>query len=97
MAAYSVAEMVKPRANLAHIEAFFTVKGKDLFCILPAYNQKVTISNFKAPAGATATILGIDKPLIIKNAGLDCTIDLSGLKPGDVPAELFVIKIKNAL
>ncbi|MEO6720045.1 MAG: alpha-L-fucosidase [Ferruginibacter sp.] len=97
MAGYSIAEMIKPRANLAHIEAFFTVKGKDLYCILPAYMNKFTIPGFKVPVTATATILGVNKSLSIKNTGKDCTIDLSRFKPGDLPDEMFVVKIKNAL
>jgi len=32
-----------------------------------------------------------------KNKDLFCIIDLSGLQPGEMPAELFVIKLKNAL
>ncbi len=98
MAGYSIAEMVKPRDNLAHVEAFFTTKDKDLFCILPAYMPQFRLHNFKAPAGAKAVILGRgNKVLPLKNNGGDCVIDLSGLEPGDVPGELFVIRIKDGL
>ena len=98
MAGYSIAEMVRPHAGFAHIEGFFTTKNKDLYCILPAYVGQFRISNFKAPPGAKATILGGgNKILPVKNVGKDCLVDLSGLKPGEVPAELFVIKIKNGL
>ncbi len=98
MAGYSIAEMVKPRDTLAHVEAFFTTKDKDLFCILPAYMPQFRLHNFKAPAGAKAFIFGRgNKVLPLKNTGGNCVIDLSGLKPGDVPGELFVIKIKDGL
>ncbi len=98
MAGYSIAEMVKPRDTLAHVEVFFTTKGKDLFCILPAYMRQFRLHNFKAAAGAKAFILSRgNKVLPLKNTGGDCLIDLSGLKPGDVPGELFVIKIKDGL
>ncbi|MEO8711857.1 MAG: alpha-L-fucosidase [Parafilimonas sp.] len=98
MAGYNVADMVKPSDSLAHIEAFFTTKGKDLFCILPTYTQQFHIHNFKAPTGAKAFILGDEnKPLTLKNSGNDCIVDLSKLKPGEVPSELFVIEIKDGL
>jgi alpha-L-fucosidase len=97
MAGYNIAEMVKPHKGLANIEAFFTVKGKDLFCISPGYRQQFRIRDFKAKTGTTASILGLNKSLVIKNVGNDCIIDLSGLKPGDISSELFVVKIKNAL
>ena len=97
MAGYNIAEMVKPRKDLAHIEAFFTVKGKDLFCILPGYIPKFRVRGFKASAGTTAGILGVNRPMAMKNVGNDCIIDLSGVKPGELSSELFVVKIKNAL
>ncbi|NNV56894.1 alpha-L-fucosidase [Limnovirga soli] len=97
MAGYSIAEMVKPRPNLAHVEAFFTTKGKDLYCTLPAYMPQFTLRNFTAGAGVTATLLGSNKKLAFKNAGGNCTINLSSLQPGDAPGQLLVIKLANAL
>lgn len=97
MAGYNIAEMVKPRKDLAHIEAFFTVKDKDLFCTLPSYVPQFRIRNFKVPQGATASVIGSYKKLPVKNIGKDCVIDLSGLKPTDVPSTLFVVKLKNVL
>jgi alpha-L-fucosidase len=44
-----------------------------------------------------ATVLGSGKTLKFKNVGSDCIIDLSALKPGEVSAELLVIKLKGAL
>jgi hypothetical protein len=41
--------------------------------------------------------LGNNKSLSFKQAGNDCIIDLSGMQPGEMLAELFVIKLKNAL
>lgn len=97
MAGYSIAEMVKPKAGFANVEAFYTTKGKDLYCIVPTYRQVVKLRNFKAAAGATASLLGSGKQVKITQKGNDCTIDLSGLKPGEVAAEMFVIKLKGAL
>lgn len=96
MAGYSIADMVKPSKTDAYIEAFFTTKGKDLFCILPTYTTQFTLKNFKA-SGSTASVLGSGKKVNLKQSGLDCIIDLSSLKPGDVSKDLFVIKLKNAL
>lgn len=97
MAGYSIAEMVKPKAGSANVEAFYTTKGKDLYCIVPTYRPLVKLRNFKAAAGASASLLGNGKQVKIVQKGNDCTIDLSGLKPGEVAAEMFVIKLKGAL
>ena len=97
MSGYSVSELVKPKKDKAHIEAFFTTKGKDLFCIVPAYSPKIKLRNFKPAAGTTVTILGNSKSLPLKQTGNDCIVDLSNLKPGDISSEIFVIKLKNAL
>ncbi len=94
---YSAAELIKPKKDTAHIEVFFTTKNKDLYCIMPAYQSRLYLKKFKAPASATASILGTDKTVRLKNDGNNCLIDLSEFKPGVVPAELLVVKIKNAL
>ena len=97
MSGYSVSQLVKPSKDNAHIEAFFTTKNKDLFCIVPGYRSTMKLRNFKPASGTTISILGNSKSLSFKQTGNDCIIDLSGLKPGDMSAELFVIKLKNAL
>jgi alpha-L-fucosidase len=97
MAGYNVAEMIQPREGVAHIEAFFTAKEKDLYAVLPAYMQKFRIKNFNAAPGASAGILGLQRSLPLSNSGKDCIIDLSSLKPGELVAPLFVIRLTNAL
>jgi alpha-L-fucosidase len=97
MAGYSIAEMVKPKKDYANVEAFFTTKGKELFCIIPSYRPQIKLRNFKVAAGASVSILGSNKLLKIKQVGQNAIVDLSALKPGDVEAELFVLQIKNAL
>jgi alpha-L-fucosidase len=97
MSGYSISDLVKPGKDKAHIELFFTTRGKDLYCVVPAYTPQIRLRNFKAPAGAVASILGCSKPLVLKQSGNDCVIDISRLAPGDIPAELFVVKIKNIL
>ena len=97
MSGYSVSRLVEPGKGHAHIETFFTTKGKDLFCIVPAYSPKIKLRNFKPAAGTTVTILGNSKSLSFKQTGNDCIIDLSGLQPGDISSEIFVVKLKNAL
>ncbi|AHF15303.1 alpha-L-fucosidase [Niabella soli] len=94
---YSVTELIKPRKDTAHIEAFFTTKGKDLYCILPAYKQEIRIKDLKVPAGSTATLLGSNKRLSLKNTGKDCLINLASLKPGEASEVMLVLKLKNAL
>ena len=97
MSGYSVSQLVKPGKANAYIEAFFTTKDKDLFCIVPGYRSKIKLRNFKPAAGTTVTILGSSKSVLYKQTGSDCLIDLSGMQPDQMSAEIFVIKLKNAL
>jgi alpha-L-fucosidase len=96
MSGYDINQLIKPDSNRAFIQSFFTKKGKDIFCILPSYSAQLKITNLKMPPAATAAILGNGKALQWKQAGNDVVIDLSKLKPGDIPEQLFVIKLKNA-
>ena len=96
MAGYSISEMVKPRKDFANIEAFFTLKGQDLFCISPAFKKQFRIRDFNAKPGASASILGLNKSLPVKNTGKDCIIDLSGVVPGEI-SSTFVVKLSNTL
>jgi alpha-L-fucosidase len=97
MAGYSASKLVKPSKDNAHVEAFFTTRGKDLYCIVPGYRTSLSLRSFKPAAGTTVSILGTGKSLPFKQAGNNCVIDLSGLKPGDISSPVFVIKLKNAL
>lgn len=97
MAGYNISEQVRPGTGRAHIEAFYTRKGKDLFCIIPTYQRQIRLRSFKVAKGATASILGSTKALVVQQSGNDCILDLSAMKPGEVPPELFVIRIKDAL
>lgn len=97
MSGYSVASLVKPAAGRAHIECFFTAKGKDIYVMLPQYRSTVLLRDLKLAAGATASVLGSSKPLPLTRLGAHTRIDLSGFKPGEIAADLLVIKISNAL
>ena len=97
MAGYDINELVKPKKELAHIEYFFTRKKNDLYCIVPAYSQQIFIRNFKPTSSATALLLSNKKIIKWKQAGNNLMLDLTGIKPGELAGEMFVIKIKNAL
>jgi alpha-L-fucosidase len=97
MAGYSISTLVKPSKDTAYIECLFTRKGNDLYCTLPAYRAQLPLRNIKLKASAVATVLDTKKAIPYKQQGADCVLDLSGLKPGDVPATLIVIKLQNAL
>ncbi|MDQ6813935.1 MAG: alpha-L-fucosidase, partial [Bacteroidota bacterium] len=97
MAGYDIGAMVKPTKEQAYIQTFFTRKGKDLFCIVPAYSPQLRLTNLKLASTTKANILAGNRHLSWKQVGTDAVIDLSNLKPGDVPAEMFVIKLQNAL
>ncbi len=93
---YNIEELVKPKTDTAHIEIFFTTKGRDLYCILPAYKPVLQIRDLRVPPNATTEICGIHKVFKIRNNEQGCWIDLSALKPREAPDELLVLKIKNA-
>jgi len=97
MAGYDITDKIKPNKDLAYIEAFYTTKGKDLYCIYPAYSPKLRIRNFTAGTKTKVSILGSSKVLNLKKSGKDSTVDLSKIQPGEIPAELIVLKIENAL
>jgi alpha-L-fucosidase len=92
-----VSKFVKPSKDYAHIETFFTVKGKDLYCLIPAYRSSVKLRNFKPAPGTSASILGSKKALPFKQSGTDCVIDLSRLLPDDISGGVLAIKLRNAL
>jgi len=96
MSDYRVADLVVPKKDSAYIEAFFTQKGNNLYCILPAYKTSLTIKDLKLAAGAKATILGSNVKPNIKQVGKDVLIDLSNLHPGDIsPTGIFVVQLAN--
>jgi alpha-L-fucosidase len=97
MAGYDIAQMVKPVKEQAYVEAFYTTKGKDLYCIYPSYTRQFRIRNFKAKPNTKASILGSDTVLNIKKSGNDSLVDVSKLHPGDVDGTLIVLKLENAL
>lgn len=97
MAGYDIAKMVKPNGDQAHVEAFFTTKGKDLYCIYPNFSSKFVIKDLKLKAGVKANILGLEKPLKIKSSGKDLSVDASTISPGDIKGQLIVLKLQNAL
>lgn len=97
MAGYDVAQLVKPKQNEAHIEYFFTRKGSDLYGIVPSYTPQVRIRDLKISAATKATVLGSNRTYTCKQSGNDCVIDLSQAKPGELPAEMFVVKLSGVL
>jgi alpha-L-fucosidase len=97
MAGYNAAQLTVPKKDTAYIQSFFTRKGKDLYCILPRFIPEFRLSNRVLPQGSVITVLGSNATVPFKNEGKDCVIDLSGLTPTQAPAELLVLKLKNAL
>ncbi len=97
MANYDVAELIKPKKDFANIEYFFTRKGKDLYCIVPAYISQVRLRNFKPPSGSSVSILRTNKKLSGKQQSADYVIDLASIKAGEISSAPFVIKLQNAL
>lgn len=97
MAGYSILSLLQHRKDTAHIEMFFTQKGKDLYCILPNYASKVYIKDLTVKGNTRVQILGYSKNLPIKNIRNNCEIDLSALQPGEISSKLLVLKLTNVL
>jgi alpha-L-fucosidase len=95
MSDYNIVKLTTPSKDFAHIELFFTQKPGALYCFTTAFQPQLKIQNFTAPKGATVSILGCKKPVTGVQKGADYVINLSGLQPGDVPGNMFVIKVKS--
>jgi len=97
MAGYSPLQRTVPNKEQAYIEAFFTRKGRDLFAFVPGFKKSLLLRGFKPSGGASLSILGVNKKLSYRMVGKDCLIDLSSVQPGEINADLFVIRLSNAL
>lgn len=97
MAGYDVAELVKPKQNEASIEYFFTSKNGNLYCIVPLFSPEIRIHDLKLGPATKATVLGNNKTFPCKQSGNDCVVDLSHAKPGEIRAELFVVKLTGVV
>lgn len=96
MAGYDVGALTTPAPDRAHIEMFFTRKGRDLYCILPRYAETMRVRDLAPVSGARASVLGSGKHIPLRAEGGETVLDLSGLHPGDIQLP-FVIKISGAL
>jgi alpha-L-fucosidase len=93
MSDYRVADLVVPKKDSAYIEAFFTKKGNDFYCILPSYKKSITLKNVQLPTNTEISILGSQTKIQWKQKGKNVFIDLSHLQPGDISnTGIFVIK-----
>ena len=95
MAGYDIAELIRPKKDTAHIQYFFTKKGRNLYCIVPSYAPQISIKNFRPAPGARTSVLGSQKFLSWKQTGSDCVVDLKSLQPGDLSSDLFIIKFSK--
>lgn len=90
---YDVNEWVKPSKEHAHIEMFFTRKDNDLFAIVPRFTPTVTIRDVKLKPGSTVSIPGGGKQPLWKQQGNALLVDLSAFRPGDLPTNIFTIRV----
>jgi alpha-L-fucosidase len=98
MADYKVARLVMPKKDTAFIECFFTRKNKDLFCIVPSWRENIVLKDIQLPPASSATLLGTGRKISWKQTGKNAEIDLTGIRPGELPASgIFVIRLSNAL
>lgn len=94
---YDITRLVanKNKKDTAHIEAFYTTRQNYLYAILPAYQPLLEIPDLRLPPSAKIVVLGSNKPVPFKQVNKNVLIDLSALRPDDVPSSCFVIKIKT--
>ncbi len=94
---YDIAGMIVPKKDTAHIEAFYTTRGGNLYVIVPGKPAPFVIPGFKLPPGAAVEWLGSKTtvPFIQQKEGLLLQIKS---RPAEVPpGGIYVIKIRNAL
>ena len=90
--------MVLPKKDTAYVEAFFTQKNKDLYCIMPSYKDKLVLKNLSIKPSAKASVLGANKAIPLKKEGINTVVDLSALRPGDISSSgIFVVKLEGIL
>lgn len=84
-------EAINPQANKT---LFFTTKNKDLYMICTEWpGDAITLTNIKISAGASAEMLGTDKPVAVKISPGNLTLSPPDLTPDDYqPAYVFRIK-----
>jgi alpha-L-fucosidase len=97
MADYNISRMVKISKDYAHIEAFFTTRDKNLYCIFPVYQPRLLLKKVKYSPKMKASVLGSDIAIPLKNTASGIELDLSSLKPGEISHKIFVVKLENAL
>jgi alpha-L-fucosidase len=92
---YDVSKIAfKPEQGKAVVEAFFTIKGNDLFAILPRWpNGTITLDDVKG--AKSVTLLGDSATVRFKNAGKSLSIELPAL-PEDLRQQpAWVLKISR--
>ena len=93
---YNISQMVIPTSKSAYVEMFFTSKISDLYCIIPCYASSLKIKGVESGEHCKVTILGVSKTISWKKGNYELVVDLSNLRPGDLPHTPFVLKIENA-
>lgn len=96
MVKYEIKDLIQPKTDeQAHLEAFFTQKGKTLYAICPLWPGKTfVLKNQTLPQEATITLLGFDTPLHWVNKDQNVVISMPDFGLGELPVEYgFVLKI----
>lgn len=96
MAAYNIEDLVSPKSAAAHIEMFFTTRGRDLYCILPQYAPSLTILGLSPSGKVAVRVLGNTAALSYRKTPNGLWVDLSRARPADLQAPL-VIKLAGAI
>jgi alpha-L-fucosidase len=96
MANYDINQLVIPNNKQAFVELFFTSKGPAIYGIVPFYSPKILIKDIEAGSRMQVSILGLQKPVKWKATKNGIELDISSLKPSDLPNQAFVVKIANS-
>jgi len=96
-AEYDVAKLSQPQKDgKAHIELFFTQKGKDLFAIVTGYKTSLLVKDISVLPNTIISLLGSTKKISYTKVPEGLLLDLSKLTPADIKQEIFTLKISNA-
>jgi alpha-L-fucosidase len=93
--AYDVTKLIdKPAEGRASIEAFFTVKGSNLYAILPRWTgHNLVIKDVNAARGVS--LLGSSAPLKFRASKAGLSVELPDLPEDLRPQPAWVLKISQ--
>lgn len=96
MIAYDVAKLTERSPGVAAIEAFYTVKGSDVYAILPTWPDKqFVLKNFDGAKVKSVTLLGTDTTLRFQLQAGNLSVEMPALPEKLRTQPAWVLKISE--